>query len=285
MNRMSLTVCSPFSMSSLHLYLYPPFGLPFPFSPEFEFYTQVLVIIVSPNLTPPLDLVFLVVVFLSLCYPLIAPAEALILVDFLHYHQEQAEEGSLFASRGTSLQYPPKWKKRRKGRGETEEEEEEVGGGAATTNAEECEDSPGLRTVLPAQISTRRKRQKRKEETEDDGEELTRGGAAAAAATNAEENEDSSNLKLLHPNGTTDSEKAERTIFVGNLPLGIKPKRIAAYFKSYGQVESVRLRSLAIKGTKVANSGDQILVRRVCAMKGETDASVKVSTFFIYFIL
>ncbi len=159
-------------------------------------------------------------------------------------------------------------------------EEEEVGGGDVTTNAEECEDNPELRTTLPAQISMKKKRKrKRKEETEDDEELMD-----AAAATNTEENDEgSSNLKLLHPGGATGSEKDKCTIFVGNLPLGIKPKRLKAYFKSYGQVESVRLRSLAIKGTKVANSGDQTLVRRVCAMKAQIDESVKVRSFLFYF--
>ncbi len=188
------------------------------------------------------------------------------------------EEGPILALKGTSLEYAPKRRKRRKRKGETEEEE--VGGGAATTNTEECdEDSPGLLTVLPAQVSSMRKRLKRKkEETENGGEELTGGGTVAAAvSTNAEENEGSST--------STDSEKAEQTIFVGNLPLGIKTKRIAAYFKPYGQVESVRLRSLAIQGTKVANSGDQILVRRVCAMKGKTDESVKVRAYVLAIIL
>ncbi len=190
------------------------------------------------------------------------------------------------------LEHPPtagRKKKRRRSRVETEDDdnrddEEKIGGGAATTNAEGCEDNPESRIVLPAQISKkRRNRLNTKEETEGNEDELM--GGRAAGATNAEgEDKGSSNLKLLHHLGnssrsTRDSEKEECTIFVGNLPLGIKSKRIEAYFKSYGQVESVRQRSLAIKGTKVGNGGDQVMVRRVCAMKGITDESVKVRIF------
>ncbi len=200
------------------------------------------------------------------------PTEALIIVFFLHYHQEQVEGLGLVPKSTIAVKSSTK-RKRQKLKEKSEE-------GSVTTNDEECEDSPELCTTLPAQISTKKKKKrKRKGETEGDEEELTDTGGA----TNAEENgEGSSNLKLLHPGRSTDSGKDMCTIFVGNLPLGIKPKRIKSYFKSYGQVESVRLRSLAIKGTKVANSGDQTLVRRVCAMKGQLDESVKVSSIFYY---
>ncbi len=192
-------------------------------------------------------------------------------------------EGLGLVSKSTTAVQPSTKGNRRKMRKNIEEEE--VGGGDVTTNAEEYEDNPELRTTLPAQISMKKeKKPKRTEESEDGDVELM----DAAAATNTEENDEgSSSLKLLYPGGATDSEKDKCTIFVGNLPLRIKPKRIKAYFKSYGQVESVRLRSLAIKGTKVANSGDQILVRRVCAMKAQIDESVKVRyfTFETIFVL
>jgi RNA recognition motif. (a.k.a. RRM, RBD, or RNP domain) len=56
----------------------------------------------------------------------------------------------------------------------------------------------------------------------------------------------------------------ERTIFVGNLPLTITRKSLANIFKSCGNVESSRLRSVAAAGVKLPTerAGDQ--VRQTC---------------------
>lgn len=55
-----------------------------------------------------------------------------------------------------------------------------------------------------------------------------------------------------------EGEKERRTIFVGNLPLGYKRKKIKNLFKVYGEVESIRLRSIAVQGTAVDKCGDQV---------------------------
>ncbi|XP_046847741.1 RNA-binding protein 34-like [Xenia sp. Carnegie-2017] len=45
-------------------------------------------------------------------------------------------------------------------------------------------------------------------------------------------------------------ERLARTIFVGNLPLSIKRKDLKRIFKQYGEVESTRLRSVAVPDLK-----------------------------------
>ena len=54
-----------------------------------------------------------------------------------------------------------------------------------------------------------------------------------------------------------------RTVFVGNLSVKETTKTITKLFSEFGEVESVRLRSVPIAGTKVDDAGNQDLVRKV----------------------
>lgn len=54
------------------------------------------------------------------------------------------------------------------------------------------------------------------------------------------------------------------TIFVGNVPITESIKTVTKFFKSYGEIMSVRLRSVPISGAKVDEAGNQNLVRKVC---------------------
>lgn len=62
---------------------------------------------------------------------------------------------------------------------------------------------------------------------------------------------------------STDAEKKKdekdlRTVFVGNLPARAVNKPFLFFvFKKYGRIQSVRVRSVAVKGTAVDKSGDQ----------------------------
>lgn len=58
------------------------------------------------------------------------------------------------------------------------------------------------------------------------------------------------------------------TLFVGNLPIGQTVKSIERFFSAYGEVDSVRLRSVPVSGTKVDQAGNQDLVRKICVRKG-----------------
>ncbi|KAJ1066332.1 hypothetical protein K5549_003072 [Capra hircus] len=50
--------------------------------------------------------------------------------------------------------------------------------------------------------------------------------------------------KKIQINQEEERLKNERTVFVGNLPVTCKKKKLKSFFKEYGQIESVRFRSL-----------------------------------------
>ena len=54
---------------------------------------------------------------------------------------------------------------------------------------------------------------------------------------------------------------------MGNVPISETEKSLMKFCSEFGEVESVRLRSLPVAGTAVDESGNQDLVRRVCAIK------------------
>jgi nucleolar protein 12 len=69
-------------------------------------------------------------------------------------------------------------------------------------------------------------------------------------------------------------------VFVGNLPLTTKPKELEKLFKEYGDVVSVRLRSLPVAGTAVDVNGDMNLMKKVCAYRGKlSDAKDSVNAY------
>jgi RNA recognition motif-containing protein len=72
------------------------------------------------------------------------------------------------------------------------------------------------------------------------------------------------------------------TVFVGNIPTSETTKSITKFFKTYGEIESVRLRSVPVAGAKVDEVGNQDLVKKVCVnskkfgeQKGSFNAYVK----------
>ena len=56
----------------------------------------------------------------------------------------------------------------------------------------------------------------------------------------------------------------DTTIFVGNIPLSADVKSLKKYFKEFGEIESIRLRSVPIAGAAVDDHGNQDLVKKVC---------------------
>eukprot|EP01038_Epipyxis_sp_PR26KG_P008991 gene8991-12126_t len=89
----------------------------------------------------------------------------------------------------------------------------------------------------------------------------------------------SSNAELFQdPN-----DKDYRTIFIGNLPITETSKSITKLCKEFGEVESVRLRSVPVSGTKIDDAGNQSLVRKVCVNKekfGEQKGSLNAYVVF-----
>ena len=74
--------------------------------------------------------------------------------------------------------------------------------------------------------------------------------AAASAAAGAAE------VKRPRPTADqvalTDAERLARTVFVGNLPVGTRPKALKRHFAAHGTVEAVRLRAAAAANPKMS---------------------------------
>ena len=59
---------------------------------------------------------------------------------------------------------------------------------------------------------------------------------------------------VVSNNGFDDESKLLRTVFVGNLPLKIKKKALIKEFKQFGEIESVRIRSVPVLDVSVQSS-------------------------------
>jgi nucleolar protein 12 len=76
---------------------------------------------------------------------------------------------------------------------------------------------------------------------------------------------DDANAESLGPI-VTDGSRDAFTVFLGNVPKAETAKTLKKYCSQFGEVESVRLRSIPVAGTAVDDAGNQKLVRRVCAI-------------------
>lgn len=81
----------------------------------------------------------------------------------------------------------------------------------------------------------------------------------------AAKEEDDDNAESLGPI-VTDGSKDDFTVFLGNVPKTETVKSLKKYCTNFGEVESVRLRSIPVAGTAVDDAGNQKLVRKVCAI-------------------
>ncbi|XP_006650921.1 RNA-binding protein 34 [Oryza brachyantha] len=88
---------------------------------------------------------------------------------------------------------------------------------------------------------------------------------AAAAGARAEEEEEAFD----------DESKLLRTVFVGNLPLRTKRKSITKEFAAFGEIESVRIRSVPLSDTKIPRKG--------AVIKGKINDSVDNVHAYIVF--
>lgn len=80
-----------------------------------------------------------------------------------------------------------------------------------------------------------------------------------------------------------DPKTNPRTLFIGNITIKFESKDIEKLFQPFGAVESIRLRSVPIAGTKVDEAGNQNLVKKVCVQKkllGEQKGSLNAYLVF-----
>lgn len=112
--------------------------------------------------------------------------------------------------------------------------------------------SPGNGNIAVKREKEKKKRKRDEVETE---YETKRYGVAEVSKENKEESSvlgekrkkmDNPEDMIVSNEGFDDESKLLRTIFVGNLPLKLRKKEIAKAFDKYGEVESVRIRSVPI---------------------------------------
>ncbi|BAT99622.1 uncharacterized protein HKW66_Vig0153430 [Vigna angularis] len=80
---------------------------------------------------------------------------------------------------------------------------------------------------------------------------------------------------MVAKEGFDDENKLLRTVFVGNLPLKVKKKILLKEFKKFGEVESVRIRSVPIQDTKKPRKG-AILAKKI------NDAADSVHAYIVF---
>jgi nucleolar protein 12 len=93
-----------------------------------------------------------------------------------------------------------------------------------------------------------------------------------------------SELEIHNVNKTPEEiNKDLRTIFVGNVSLDVSVKEIRSLFNQYGEVESIRQRSMPLTGTAVDDEGNQNLVKKVSANKGKLgDQKSSQNCYIVY---
>ncbi|OWM64158.1 RNA-binding protein 34 [Punica granatum] len=111
----------------------------------------------------------------------------------------------------------------------------------------------------------REKRKKRKRDELEKAYEIMKYGPSGKEADNGEgekvvgkkrkKADNPADMLVAKEEGFDDENKLLRTVFVGNLPLKMKKKALLKEFSKFGEVESVRIRSVPILDTKVPRKG------------------------------
>ncbi|EPS65135.1 hypothetical protein M569_09644, partial [Genlisea aurea] len=115
-----------------------------------------------------------------------------------------------------------------------------------------------------------KRKKKRKREDLETVYEAKHYGVASEAKEDAEKssllgskrkNIDNPEDMVVSKEGFDDEDKLMRTIFVGNLPLKAKKKELLKEFGKFGEIESVRIRSVPIVDGKMPRKGAVIKKR------------------------
>ncbi|KAF5735056.1 RNA recognition motif-containing family protein [Tripterygium wilfordii] len=80
---------------------------------------------------------------------------------------------------------------------------------------------------------------------------------------------------MVSQEGFDDESKLLRTVFVGNLPMKVKKKVLLKEFSKYGEVESIRIRSVPLLDTKKPRKG-------AIMMKQINDAAESVHAYIVF---
>ncbi|OMO77333.1 hypothetical protein CCACVL1_15074 [Corchorus capsularis] len=105
-----------------------------------------------------------------------------------------------------------------------------------------------------------KRRKRKRDEVEKEYEEKKYGKVAEAqeevvVGQKRKKAEDDGVVALVPKEGFDDENKLLRTVFVGNLPIKVKKKVLIKEFSKFGEIESVRIRSVPLAETKKPRKG------------------------------
>lgn len=128
-----------------------------------------------------------------------------------------------------------------------------------------------------------RKERKKPRKPKSDGVDPGDGQPEAAKNEGEEMKEEEEQGEDISDNVLDNRLKNRRTLFVGNVAIQATPKDLKSFFSKCGDVESIRLRSLPLEGTKVDDHGNQNLVKRVSAQKNKLgDQKVSQNVYIVF---
>jgi RNA recognition motif-containing protein len=138
----------------------------------------------------------------------------------------------------------------------------------------------------PRKAEKRRKRFESREKARLAREGLTDSSVASSSSSTGKEEVTSHQDSDGSAATLEDAQSAdhnERTVFIGNVSKNATVKSIKALCSEFGEVESVRLRSVPIAGTAVDEPGNQKLVKKVCVNSGRLgDQKGSVNAYVVF---
>ncbi|KAI3822325.1 hypothetical protein L1987_09914 [Smallanthus sonchifolius] len=139
------------------------------------------------------------------------------------------------------------------------------------------------RLVIDDENSKKKKKKKRKRaEVEAEYEERKYGGVDLNSTEDegvkrkiGEKRKELDKEELVPKEGFDDEEKLLRTVFVGNLPLKVKKKALLREFNQFGEIESIRIRSVPLLDDKTPRKG-AIIKKQI------NDAVDRVNAYIVF---
>ncbi|KAI3823585.1 hypothetical protein L1987_05024 [Smallanthus sonchifolius] len=128
----------------------------------------------------------------------------------------------------------------------------------------------------------KKKKKKKKDEVEAEYEERKYGGVDLELKEDegvkvkiGEKRKELEKRELVAKEGFDDEEKLSRTVFVGNLPLKVKKKVVLKEFNRFGEIESIRIRSIPLLDDKTPRKG-AIIKKQI------NDAVDRVNAYIVF---
>ncbi|KAJ0240625.1 hypothetical protein HA466_0222250 [Hirschfeldia incana] len=143
---------------------------------------------------------------------------------------------------------------------------------------------PDSDAVEESGLESKRKKKRKRDEIENEYETKKYGNAEEevkekkkVGEKRKKGDEEAAETMVVSKEGFDDESKLLRTVFVGNLPLKVKKKLILKEFSKFGEVESVRIRSVPIVDSKRTRKG-AIMLKQINEKASSVHAYVVFET-------